>query len=568
MNPVLRVSARRAGVLLFAALACALAALVLIVTPASAHAQLVSTDPENGAEFTVAPETATLVFSEAVTVSAGGMRLFSSEGEPEELPASVSGHNVSAVLPATMPDGRYVIGWRVTSADGHPITGTIGFSVGDAAGVAAVAVPNSAVQDADLNAAIAAVTVMHYLGMLLVLGMLVFDRLVLRRHDVTLMPRTVRVAAGIAVLAAAALVPLAALRTLGLPASDILLPGEWLPAVTWQPLAVVTVTTIGLLPSVAARHPRASAIAAVGAALAVLAPILTGHSSTKQPLWLMVVGDGVHLIAAAIWLGGLLCLGVFLRQSGARAADGSRLTDASVAAHVVRRFSTVAALSAIALMISGTVMATIILGDLALVVATGYGRTFLIKVGLVAVAVGIAAYNRYRLVPAIRRSPSANGGWLRLRSTVAREIAVIGAALIATGILVGLSPAGHTTHEASAAPAAPVVTSIEQTSSGLTVTGDITATIEGGELIFSLTDEQGDSVLPQELPTVSSRLPARDLGPFDAVVESTGVPGEYTAAVDTPFAGEWQLVITTRVSRFESVTVTTTVTMGDAGVLD
>lgn len=129
-----------------------LAALVVLmsVVPAGAHAELAASDPQDGASLEAAPEELTFTFTEdvlpqgnAVTLTdvAAGSRL-------EVGPLRVAGPTVSVTWPDRSPAGEFRVAYRVVSADGHPIDGTITISVAQPVGAAAgSATPTSAARD-------------------------------------------------------------------------------------------------------------------------------------------------------------------------------------------------------------------------------------------------------------------------------------------------------------------------------------------------------------------------------------------------------------------------------------
>lgn len=105
---------------------------VLLVAPggvARAHDELIGSDPEDGAALDAAPEAVTLTFSgpisdlgaQVVLEDASGGAL--TEGEPR-----VDGTQVVQDL-ADLGTGDYTVLWRVTSSDGHPISGELSFTV-------------------------------------------------------------------------------------------------------------------------------------------------------------------------------------------------------------------------------------------------------------------------------------------------------------------------------------------------------------------------------------------------------------------------------------------------------
>jgi len=116
-----------------------LAAVVLVVvvpaSPAAAHAELVSTEPASGEVLPTAPEQVVLHFTEGVQVGDDAVELFASAGDEidvGEVTTADRGAAVAVDVPA-LDDGAYVVAWRVTSADSHPIHGAFTFRVGAAA---------------------------------------------------------------------------------------------------------------------------------------------------------------------------------------------------------------------------------------------------------------------------------------------------------------------------------------------------------------------------------------------------------------------------------------------------
>jgi methionine-rich copper-binding protein CopC len=112
------------------ALGCVLAA----VTPASgavrAHATLVSADPANGAMLASAPDHVELVFSENIGKPAALAVLDSSGAELEGGELRIADDTMSRSYdPAVFVPDVYTISYQVTSADGHPISGTLTFMV-------------------------------------------------------------------------------------------------------------------------------------------------------------------------------------------------------------------------------------------------------------------------------------------------------------------------------------------------------------------------------------------------------------------------------------------------------
>jgi len=130
----------------------ALAAFLMfpLAAPASAHTALTGSDPADGAEV-AAPSRVTLTFNEEVRSARVVIRPEQSETEVQRGAARLDGEKVVQRVKGVLPDGKYTIGYRVISADGHPVTGVLSFTVvgGDGAAPAGTAAPSSAAPPAD-----------------------------------------------------------------------------------------------------------------------------------------------------------------------------------------------------------------------------------------------------------------------------------------------------------------------------------------------------------------------------------------------------------------------------------
>lgn len=110
------------------------AALLLVAGPASAHDQLLSSDPKDGATLDEHPASISLTFSaapldtgiEVVLVGPDGV---TAQGQDIQVDDKV----VTAQLADDLPAGRYDVAWHVVSSDGHPIDGELSYTVEAAA---------------------------------------------------------------------------------------------------------------------------------------------------------------------------------------------------------------------------------------------------------------------------------------------------------------------------------------------------------------------------------------------------------------------------------------------------
>ena len=105
---------------------------VLMAPTASAHADLQVSTPEDGESLEIAPEEIRLTFSEELFEELVEISILDATGdlystiEVEQTPPP--GTDVIFPWPTQAPPGEYSIAYRVVSADGHPVTGTISFS--------------------------------------------------------------------------------------------------------------------------------------------------------------------------------------------------------------------------------------------------------------------------------------------------------------------------------------------------------------------------------------------------------------------------------------------------------
>ncbi|MDO4821591.1 MAG: copper resistance protein CopC [Rothia sp. (in: high G+C Gram-positive bacteria)] len=110
------------------------AASLLGATPASAHDELISTNPADGATLTQAPASLELTYSGDImdVDGANQVRVTNAAGdsvtagEPE-----IDGAVVTQDLATAAADDTYTVTWRVVSSDGHPIQGIFTYTVGE-----------------------------------------------------------------------------------------------------------------------------------------------------------------------------------------------------------------------------------------------------------------------------------------------------------------------------------------------------------------------------------------------------------------------------------------------------
>ncbi|MGF3056603.1 copper resistance CopC/CopD family protein [Microbacterium sp. YY-01] len=540
--------------LLLAILIGGVLALITGVPPANAHAVLLETTPGDGEALEQAPETAELQFNEPVQLIEGAIRLFPSDGDSVTLDAHTRDHAVVIFLPDRLADGTYALSYRIVSADGHPVGGAITFHIGEASS-SALTPDAETVTSASADSTVTVLTVIQYLGLLVFAGLLFFHNVVMRHHQ-ALPPgarRLTKAALWGGAAASVLLLPASALRITGKGLGSILNPDSWLPGMQWPPILVAAIAVVtgsaAYFLGARVRSVAARVSSALLAATATSAPVLVGHSRTREPGWLMIAADISHLVVAAFWTGGVIGLLLFIASASPR--RGGVSTDVEQAAQATARFSRFALYSVLLLALSGTVMTVLILDAPEQLVSTGYGLTLLLKLSTVLTVIALAAWNRTRLLPHILSDPLVALRWATLKRILSYEAALIITVIAITGYLGNSSPS-HDHHHAGVAvqTTKPQERSVRIESQGLVVVGTLSPGTPGpNALVFSLSYD-GEPVTTEDV-LVSARLPAQQLGPITAATTLDTATGEYESLLTLPVRGEWQVEFTTRISTYD-----------------
>lgn len=594
---------------LFACLAAIAAAIILtcMLLPGLAfgHASLVSSEPTRGAVLEAPPTEVVFNFNEGVDVELGGIRVFNAAGEiiptgEIERPGG-SAETISASLPADLADGTYTATFRAVSADSHPISGGILFTVGEpGAGPSQTVGELLAESEAGpiTSGAFWFVRLLSYLAIGIGVGTLAFALLVwnpaLRASSrptadssddwraaseamVGRLKRVVVVAAIVGVLTAIAAIGLQAANVTGQgffsvfgsgAAEEILSTrlGEMtvLRGLAWIAFAGIFVAAARQVlarpdesnasnPEKPAPRPILATLAMVvlvllGVAIAAT-PMLSGHASVYEPTWLLAPVDLIHVLAMSAWLGGLALIG-FALPAATRKLEGAERP--ALLAATLLRFSPMALACVITLVVTGAIQTITYLDSFADFVDTAFGRALLVKIGLLLVLIALGALNRRRMLPALQRiverGETATGATGRaIRRSIRAEVLLVVAVLGATAVLVSSVPSGSVQQVPQAG---------DVTESGLRLEYTVDPAVVGANEvhIYLFSEADGSQFDPDEV-TANATLPARDLGPIPIDLSKSG-PGHYTAP-SAPFgvAGAWTVDIDVRTGRFDQVSM-------------
>lgn len=379
----------------------AIAALLVLWVPtkAWAHAAIISSQPSPGERLSAAPGVVMLGFSEPLNAKLSRATVTDPTGQ--RFDGQASGVAEIRVPLSTNALGVYEVQWTTVSvADGHTLHGSFDFGVG--------VIPTGASEGTvraspgPLDLAISLARAAEYTALLLAVGMLLLQRMARGRAELAWVRPRVRIPIAVALLSGIAVVLGEALVAAPGPSVSAV----WSYLSTGLPgfarLARLALETLALA---AAIWGAPWAWAFVAASVAVLAA--AGHAAAIRPAWWGITVDGVHLLAAGVWVGGILALSTLRPPGGWRSPSGRGL---------VSRFSPVA-LVAFALTVGfGAVQAFLELGGIRPLVSTSYGWALLAKVALVGTMVPLS-------IRAWRRRPL-----LRTEAVVA--VLVIGAAAL------------------------------------------------------------------------------------------------------------------------------------------
>ena len=520
------------------------ACLLALAGAAYAHAVVVETVPADGALLEAPPERIVIRFNEPVSVIA--VRVIDSAGSDLAPPGAASARDGEVVIPFASDAGRgtYIASYRVVSTDGHPVGGSIVFSVGEASPFAPVP---DATDDRGWRLAAIVLRVALDLGILGGAGAVLF--LVLVRPSGRTADASAQIAATLALVGcAAALVAIGVQGGLliGGPARAI---GE---LATWRAgvesrfgrTALAALVGLGLIALTPRRSDAlpARALSSVGAGIALLSFALSGHVVAAGSRWITVPALIAHSSAVAFWIGSLLPLRRALSLSEFEAAP------------LMRRFSRIAVAAVAVLALAGTIVAAVQVRSFSGLLGTMYGQLLLAKLALVAGLLGLAALNKVWLTPALDRGePRAVKS---LRVTIEAEIALVLAILTATAVL-GTTPPPRV-HNASAAADVHAphehhrpLLSLELSNADLRARITFASDESGANAAeIDITDLDGEAVTPLEV-TLAASNPSTGIEAIRRRATAVG-PGRWRVGdlMLVP-AGEWTIRVEILVSDFE-----------------
>lgn len=632
--------------------------------PASAHAALLGSDPAQGSVVDKAPTQITLNFSEKVALSDGSFKVLDPKGQRVDTgkPAELTGTMYGVKVQPGLPRGTYTVTYQVVSADSHPVSGAFTFSVG-APSATTVSASGQTVGGGVVGGLYGFARYVSYAGFIVLIGGAAFVLACWQRGAAERAVQRLVVSGWVALTSATlALLLLRGSYTGSGKFADVFdlsLVGQVLQTKAGAALvsrllllAAAALFVAVLFGAYAKRdadgEERAGAANGSGARKAasggdgpdaeraatkqdltfglavggfVVAAGLAAtwamaeHASTGIQTGLAMPVDILHLLAVAVWLGGLTMMLVALYPVP------------SIGKPAVQRFSRVAFASVVTLVATGVYQSWRQLGSWSALTGTAYGQLLLVKVALVAVLVGVAWISRRwtaRLtdVPAakaqrtaqkkrVTAKASAKGGGsnasrkgasdasertaqlarqraamaaarakrLRdadparsgLRRSVLTETAVAVVVLAVTTALTATEP-GRTEEVAKAATSTaaqrsgPLSLKIPFDTGGQDGKGTVEVTLDparvgANEMHLYVVRPNGRAFDVPEVK-VAFTLEAKSIGPLPVVPDRIATGHWSASGVQIPMAGDWKIAVTVRTSDIDQTSVSKNAKIG------
>lgn len=553
---------------------------------AQAHATLEGASPARGAVLRAAPAQVAFRFSEPVTGTAGAIRVYAPGGARVDRGGAFhpggAADRLAVRLSPSRTRGTYTATYRVISADGHVVGAGTTFSVGAPSAPAASVADLLDEQRAGpvTRTALTVARGIQFAAIALGAGTLVFLLLLwpraLRRAglaagaaaDRAFRSRTralVLGAAAAGALSAAAAVALEAAQVAGEPVLRALGDGALATALdsrfgTVWAVAAGLWLLVGALAAWCLRRagPPArgcGAVLLVAALGLVLVPGLGGHAGTLGDPALLVPLNAVHVLAAAVWAGGIVVLLAALRPATGT-LEPERRTALLVAA--LADFSALALGAVVLLALSGVVQTAEVVGGLGDLTATAYGRLALAKAVLLLALAGLGAAQRRRSLAGLRTAADegvapGHAGVL-LRRLLRAEAVLLLVVFAVTAALSGTAPPGA---DASG----------PRNLSGTIGPARFDATVDPARVgpnavhLYLLDPRTGAPWTRADEVGLAARQPQAGIEPLTERLRRAG-PGHYLApGLQLAAPGRWTLTFTVRVGDFDEYEATRTVTI-------
>ncbi|HTB00001.1 MAG TPA: CopD family protein [Bradyrhizobium sp.] len=512
---------------LIAGLATLLIGLCL-ATGAFAHASLVFAEPADGSVLSTQPKVVELRFNEAVTPAV--INLIDAAGRVRgDAIVHAAGEAIVIDVPQNLPRGTQVVSYRVISADGHPVGGSMLFSIGTV--TTAAKIPKN---DGTVDVLIWLARTGVYLGLFAGVGGVFFVTWIGKMRAGA---GVINAALTVGLASAAASLGLQGLDALDIPLHDLSLAAPWQAAFATSLGPSLLIAAVAMVAAIVAlqaqsvgtaRALSALALAGVGLSLAT-----TGHAAAAPPQWTTRPAVFLHGVGVAFWIGALAPLAAMVRRPGKGLIA------------VVIRFSRIAVAVVGVLVLTGFALAVVQLQSFGALIETKYGIILSIKLALVMVLLGLAALNRFRLTPALAFEPlNTRPLW---RSILTECVVVLAILAVVAGWRFTPPP------RALAAAITPLALHIHTDDAMFQVLVS-PGTVGADSFVLQLMNGDASPLAAKEA-TLTLSLPERGIEPMERAA-TLGPDGYWhVREVLLPYPGRWHLRIDALVTDFQKITL-------------
>lgn len=359
----------------------------------SAHAYIIKSTPMENETLAHSPSLVSLEFSETIQPKFDSLTVINSLGQRvdvSEVTIDKKNPNIlEANVQSALPNGAYTIAWKVVSADGHPVEGTIPFRIGTGVDIHSVqGYANGYIPQADMIIERG----LLYAGFSLYLGVMLFH-LVLYKESASSdkMQSQSRMLIWISLLAIAfSLVwnlPLQAKIYANVPWSKAFHLSLWKEALGIPLFGSVWIVQMILIVLLAAATYLAMKYGKLSSSKAWWLPVLlvvvllatkalNGHAIGSKYRDITVAMDVLHLFAASLWIGGIMAI-AFVLPAGSKNKQ-----DWSFYWNVIQRFSPWAMTAVTILLFTGVFSSTLYIPNLRSLYQTVYGQILVAKIVL------------------------------------------------------------------------------------------------------------------------------------------------------------------------------------------
>ncbi|MUT65107.1 copper resistance protein CopC [Paenibacillus sp. NEAU-GSW1] len=394
---------------------------------AFAHATLDRATPQANEKMTASPPEVKLVFSEAIEQGVGALEVLDTKARKvTSETAALSGDRttLSLKLPE-LAEGVYTVSYRIVSEDGHPVSGSYVFVVGNPPewkdGSAFNDVYGGGETDSHAlssdNWLLYTARIIYYAALLIAAGLMLWGAAYRKAND-----SVAAVFRRLLLISLRALL-LSLLVLIFLQSKDIM-EGQPLSAWgqlftgtasgrAWLELIALTLAGFAILSIKQGTGIRA-AVQLLWALIIVAVESMLGHPAANDPKLLTIAGDWIHLLAASIWAGGLLALLVLWFE------------DRKEAGRFGAFFSRGALIALVSLVVTGIGMTLLFLPKLSYLWLTPWGVMLTIKAGLTLLVIATGAWLRLRM----RKGGIPDGRLLRVDTAL--MLVIVGIAAIFT----------------------------------------------------------------------------------------------------------------------------------------